>query len=87
MQVFIKTRAGEIMLKSDPVTEWYWVLSKYNLADMGTRSSVVVVNMPVRLVTSAAIAGWEKKRTSGTSVRALARSWRRSWGRLLGVTW
>jgi hypothetical protein len=33
---FVGTRVGEIKTKSDPETEWYWVHTVRNLADMGT---------------------------------------------------
>jgi hypothetical protein len=39
-QEFIGTRTGEIKSKSDPATEWFWVPTLHNLADMGTRNDV-----------------------------------------------
>ena len=37
---FVGTRTGEIKNKSDPDSEWFWVPTDQNLADMGTRSDV-----------------------------------------------
>jgi hypothetical protein len=37
---FVGTRVSEIKTKSDPETEWYWVPTDCNLADMGTRPTV-----------------------------------------------
>ena len=39
-QEFIGTRTGEIKSKSDPSTEWFWVPTQHNLADLGTRNDV-----------------------------------------------
>ena len=38
-QEFVGTRTGEIKNKSDP-GEWFWIPTKENLADMGTRDDV-----------------------------------------------
>lgn len=39
-QEFVGTRTGEIKGKSNPETEWFWLPTKENLADMGTRDDV-----------------------------------------------
>lgn len=41
MKEFVGTRVGEIKTKSDVAKEWYWVATSENLADMGTRDTVV----------------------------------------------
>ena len=40
-QEFVSTRTSEIKSKTDTVTEWKWIPSEYNLADLGTRDTVV----------------------------------------------
>ena len=40
-QEFVGTRTGEIRSKSDPETEWFWIPTEDNLADMGTRDTVM----------------------------------------------
>ena len=37
MQEFTGTRVSEVKTKSEPETEWWWVPTDQNLADMGTR--------------------------------------------------
>ena len=51
-QEFVGTRTGEIKSKSDPDKEWYWLPTKENLADMGTRDDVV----PAQLAENSAYA-------------------------------
>ena len=41
LQEFVGTRVGEIKSKSDPPSEWYWIPTGENLADLGTREDVV----------------------------------------------
>jgi len=40
-QEFVGTRTGEIKSKSDPESEWFWLPSQENLADLGTRDDVM----------------------------------------------
>jgi hypothetical protein len=40
-QEFVSTRVSEIRTKSDPETEWFWIPGEMNIADMGTRPTVV----------------------------------------------
>jgi hypothetical protein len=44
-QEFIGTRVSEIRTKSDPETEWFWITGEMNIADMGTRPTVVPKDM------------------------------------------
>ena len=44
-QEFVGTRVSEIRTKSDPETEWFWVPGEMNIADMGTRPTVVPGDM------------------------------------------
>ena len=44
-QEFVGTRVGEIRSKSEPESEWFWVATDKNLADMGTRSNVLPADM------------------------------------------
>ena len=37
---FVGTRTGEIKSKSDPGSEWFWLPTQDNLADLGTRDDV-----------------------------------------------
>ena len=37
---FVSTRVSEIKSKTDTTSEWYWIPTNYNLADMGTRETV-----------------------------------------------
>jgi hypothetical protein len=39
-QEFVGTRVSEVKTKSDPESEWYWIPTDKNLADMGTRPNV-----------------------------------------------
>ena len=39
-QEFVGTRTGEIKSKSNPDTEWFWLPTKENPADMGTRDDI-----------------------------------------------
>ena len=39
-QEFVGTRTGEIKSKSNPETEWFWLPTHENLADLGTRNDV-----------------------------------------------
>lgn len=40
-QEFVGTRVGEICSKCDATKEWFWIPTDKNLADMGTRDTVV----------------------------------------------
>lgn len=40
-QEFVGTRTGEIRSKSDPNSEWFWIPTDENLADLGTRENVL----------------------------------------------
>jgi hypothetical protein len=40
-QEFVGTRVSEIRTKSEPETECFWILGEMNIADMGTRPTVV----------------------------------------------
>ncbi len=40
-QEFVGTRVSEIRTKSEPETEWFWIPGEMNIADMGTRPTVV----------------------------------------------
>ncbi|OBQ33960.1 MAG: hypothetical protein AN484_26950, partial [Aphanizomenon flos-aquae WA102] len=42
---FVGTRVSEIKTKSSPEEEWFWVPTKCNLADMGTRANVTPEEM------------------------------------------
>ncbi len=44
-QEFVGTRVSEIRTKSDPETEWFWIPGEMNVADMGTRPTVVPKDM------------------------------------------
>ncbi len=44
-QEFVGTRVSEIRTKSDPETKWFWIPGKMNIADMGTRPTVVPKDM------------------------------------------
>ncbi len=44
-QEFVDTRVSEIRTKSDPETEWFWIPGEMNVADMGTRPTVVPKDM------------------------------------------
>ncbi len=44
-QEFVGTRVSEIRTKSDPETEWFWIPGKMNIADMGTRPTVLPGDM------------------------------------------
>ena len=44
-QEFVGTRTGEIKSKSNPETEWFWVPTKENLADLGTRDDVTPTSL------------------------------------------
>ena len=44
-QEFVSTRTSEIRSKSDTQKEWRWIPSSYNIADMGTRNTVVPADM------------------------------------------
>ncbi len=44
-QEFVVTRVSEIRTKSDPETEWFWIPGEMNIADMGTRPTVVPKDM------------------------------------------
>ena len=44
-QEFVGTRVSEIRTKSDPETEWFWIPGEMNIADMGTRPTVVPKDM------------------------------------------
>ncbi len=44
-QEFVGTRVSEIRTKSDPETEWFWIPGKLNIADMGTRPTVLPEDM------------------------------------------
>jgi transposase InsO family protein len=44
-QEFVGTRVSEIRTKSNPETEWFWVPGEMNIADMGTRPTVVPGDM------------------------------------------
>ncbi len=44
-QEFIGTRVSEIRTKSEPETEWFWIPGEMNIADMGTRPTVVPKDM------------------------------------------
>ena len=44
-QEFISTRVSKIQTKSDPETEWFWIPGELNIADMGTRPTVLPGDM------------------------------------------
>jgi hypothetical protein len=44
-QEFVGTRVSEIRTKSDPETEWFWIPGELNIADMGTRPTVLPGDM------------------------------------------
>ena len=44
-QEFVGTRVSEIKSKSNPLTEWFWVPTHENVADLGTRESVEPADM------------------------------------------
>ncbi len=44
-QEFVGTRVSEIRTKSDSETEWFWIPGKLNIADMGTRPTVLPEDM------------------------------------------
>jgi hypothetical protein len=44
-QEFVGTRVSKIRTKSDPETEWIWIPGEMNIADMGTRPTVVPKDM------------------------------------------
>jgi hypothetical protein len=44
-QEFVGTRASEIRTKLDPETEWFWIPGEMNVADMGTRPTVLPRDM------------------------------------------
>ncbi len=44
-QEFVGTRVSEIRTKSDPETEWFWIPGELNIADMGTRPTVLPEDM------------------------------------------
>ncbi len=44
-QEFVSTRVSEIRTKSDPETEWFWIPGELNIADMGTRPTVLPEDM------------------------------------------
>jgi hypothetical protein len=44
-QKFVGTRVSEIRTKSDPETEWFWIPGEMNVADMGTRPTVLPRDM------------------------------------------
>jgi hypothetical protein len=44
-QEFVGTRVSEIRTKSDPETEWFWIPGEMNIADMGTRPTVMPKDM------------------------------------------
>jgi hypothetical protein len=44
-QEFVGTRVSEIRTKSEPETEWFWIPGEMNIADMGTRPTVVPKDM------------------------------------------
>ncbi len=44
-QEFVGVRVSEIRSKSEPDTEWYWLPTDKNLADLGTRNNVTPVDM------------------------------------------
>ena len=44
-QEFVGTRVSEIRTKPDPETKWFWILGELNIADMGTRPTVLPGDM------------------------------------------
>jgi hypothetical protein len=44
-QEFVGTRVSEIRTKSDPETEWFWIPGEMNVAEIGTRPTVVPIDM------------------------------------------
>jgi hypothetical protein len=42
---FVGTRVSEIRIKSDPEKEWFWIPGELNLADMGTRPTMLPKDM------------------------------------------
>jgi hypothetical protein len=44
-QEFVSTRVNEIKTKSDPETEWFLTPGEQNIADMGTRPTVMLKDM------------------------------------------
>jgi len=44
-QEFVGTRVSKIRTKSEPETEWFWIPGEMNIADMGTRPTVVPKDM------------------------------------------
>ena len=42
-QEFVGTRTGEVKNKSDPMSEWFWLPTHENLADLGTRDDITPV--------------------------------------------
>jgi hypothetical protein len=42
---FVGTRVSEIRIKSDPNKEWFWIPGELNLADQGTRPTVLPKDM------------------------------------------
>jgi hypothetical protein len=44
-QEFVGTRVSEIRTKMDPETEWFWIPGEMNIADMGTRPTMVPKEM------------------------------------------
>jgi hypothetical protein len=44
-QEFVGTRVSEIRTKSDPETEWFWIPGEMNVADMGTRPTMLPRDM------------------------------------------
>ncbi len=42
---FVGTRVSEIRIKSNPDKEWFWILGELNLADQGTRPTVLPQDM------------------------------------------
>ena len=44
---FVGTRTGEIRSKSNPDSEWFWIPTADNLADMGTRDTVMPKDLDV----------------------------------------
>jgi hypothetical protein len=44
-QEFVGTRVSEIRTKLDPETEWFWIPGEVNVADMGTRPTVLPGDM------------------------------------------
>jgi hypothetical protein len=42
---FVGTRVSEIRIKSDPDKEWFWIPGELNLADQGTRPTVLPKDM------------------------------------------